>query len=99
MIIKLYANDTYHLFEDMKASHAINFAEILKHCDGKYNKQYKLYRKFDKKWEQVGTIRVRDLLLMQQKYNPIFQSLKKLRNGYTWGAFCKSLKEKLGDKK
>ena len=95
MIIKIYTNDSYHLCEDMN-SQPIPFANILKHCDGDYTKSYQLYKKFGKDWEQVGTIRVTDLLMLEQKINPIFYSLKKLRKNYTWGDFCAAVKKRLG---
>ena len=100
MIIKIYANGSYHLFNRLKDPQAISMTEILKDCKGKYSKAYGLYRKFDADWEKVGTIRVRDLLLLPYGENPIYNSLRRLRGeGYTWSDFVASRKKKLKEKK
>ena len=97
MHIRIYQDGSHHLFTDLNANGAIPFSEILKDCAGDYTKEYPLYRQFDgSKWEKVGTVDVRGLLMMPQWYNSIFQSLQKLRGKeYTWSLFCEARKKKI----
>ena len=87
-------NETYQL---MEGETQLPFTEILKDCDGKYSKAYPLCKEYDSKIERVGTIRVRDLLLIEDpELNPIFQSLRELRGeAYDWAAFVKARKQKV----
>ena len=100
MIVKIYSNGTYHLFDSLKSKDAIPFTEILRHCKGKFSKNYTLYREYEDSVEKVGTIRVRDLLLIDNPIdNPIFHSLQALRGkGYTWADFVEARKKKLKEK-
>ena len=101
MHIRIFQDGTYHLFFDMKAKYAIPFTDILKHCKGKYSKEYSLYRQFDEgKWERIGSISVRGLLMFSMADNPIWLSLRKQRGeSYTWDDFVATRKKKLKLKK
>ena len=100
MIVKIYKDSSYHLYASLQSSYAIPFTDMLKNCAGKYSKAYSLYRNFGDGWERVGSIRVRDLLLMTPDINPIFHSLRKLRGeSYTWADFVEARKKRLKEKK
>ena len=100
MIIQINSNGEYRLFRQINYTVSIPFTEILKDCEGKFSKSYTLYREYEDCVERVGTIRVRDLLLMTPDINPIFHSLRKLRGeSYTWADFVEARKKRLKEKK
>ena len=97
MIVKIDLSDgRYRLYNKITHTIALPMREIIKDCKGKWTKNYKLYRELKDGVEEVGTIRVRDLLLMPPDINPVFASLQALRGeGYTWEDFVESRKKKL----
>lgn len=96
MRIRIDESENYRL---MQGETELPFTDILKDSKGKYSKSYLLEKTYDGKTEKVGSIRVRDLLMMTPDINPVFRSLQKLRGeDYTWADFVKARKKKIKEK-
>ena len=98
-ILRIYANESYHLHplkDGEIVSKAIPFRELLREPDP--NRRFPLERKFppSHKWERVGDISLRELLMMPMINNSLFNSLQRSRGqDYTWKMFCEARDKKL----
>ena len=96
-VVRIYRDECYHLYERGKPQ-AVPFREILREKGGR--KRYPLEKKYDADWERVGTISLRELLLLPPEINPIYFSLRKLRGkGYDWHKFVIARKDWIGKEK
>jgi len=87
--VKIHSNETYHLYE---GTQSVPFREVLR-LDNPITK-FPLQKKYGKVWENVGEIRLRDLLLMTPDINPLFHSLQRSRANYRWSDFLDARKKK-----